>query len=104
MYVGPSSFIVTIADSACQLRVSREFLFKRTLQREWKKLMGADEKDPAPMTEPLVDIFPNVKKPTFKFLEEGTSFTEKVCRFSQLFPNTFDYNHSLHLRRMPLQL
>ncbi|KAL1935443.1 hypothetical protein VTP01DRAFT_4583 [Rhizomucor pusillus] len=50
---------------------------QRDFAKGMEKLMGADEKDPVPMKEPLVDIFPNVKKPTFKFLEEGTPFTEK---------------------------
>ncbi|KAI8149553.1 eukaryotic mitochondrial regulator protein-domain-containing protein [Fennellomyces sp. T-0311] len=41
-----------------------------------EKLMGADQ-SVTPLIEPLVDIFPRVKKPTFKLVEEDAAFTEK---------------------------
>lgn len=40
--------------------------------------MGADQTVQI-LQEPLVDLFPKVKKPTFKLVEEHESFTEKVC-------------------------
>ena len=42
-----------------------------------EKLMGADQSI-TPLTEPLVDIFPKVKKPTYKSVEEDVDFTEQV--------------------------
>ncbi|KAG2226153.1 hypothetical protein INT45_003298 [Circinella minor] len=41
-----------------------------------EKLMGADQSI-TPLTEPLVDIFPKVKKPTFKSVDEDVDFTEQ---------------------------
>ncbi|KAI9255693.1 eukaryotic mitochondrial regulator protein-domain-containing protein [Phascolomyces articulosus] len=41
-----------------------------------EKLMGADQ-SVTPLKEPLVDIFPKVKKPTFKLVEEDAAFTEQ---------------------------
>ncbi|KAI9492388.1 eukaryotic mitochondrial regulator protein-domain-containing protein [Zychaea mexicana] len=41
-----------------------------------EKLMGADQ-SVTPLIEPLVDIFPKVKKPTFSLVEEDAAFTEQ---------------------------
>lgn len=64
---------------------------QRDFAKGMEKLMGADEKDPVPMKEPLVDIFPNVKKPTFKFLEEGTPFTEKARQCTSRLDDLAEY-------------
>lgn len=46
--------------------------------------MGADQTVQI-LQEPLVDLFPKVKKPTFKLVEEHETFTEKVCHIVYLF-------------------
>ena len=46
--------------------------------------MGADQ-SVTPLKEPLVDIFPKVKKPTFKSVEEDVAFTEQVRNIRFIF-------------------
>lgn len=48
--------------------------------------MGADQTVQI-LQEPLVDLFPKVKKPTFKLVEEHETFTEKVCHTVYLYKN-----------------